>query len=189
MNESDNIIDRINSFIEERNLTRSQFADTCGIPRPTISQMLSGKNKKIGDDVISVIHKTYPEIPMMWLLFGEGEKPKFCASDQACENLLFPHDSPNPVENEILKGVESRSIAQNMPIVNQLPQEKKISKIVVFKTSLFLSFTHGCVLKAESLRLVFALTLPFVNLAMCDMARMRFTYAAEFVFKFFTRQI
>ncbi len=61
--------------------------------------------------------------------------------------------------------------------------------------SLFLSFTHGCVLKAESLRLVFALTLPFVNLAMCDMARMRFNalqclfgisreaaYAAEFVF-------
>lgn len=119
MNESDNIIDRINSFIEERNLTRSQFADACGIPRPTISQMLSGKNKKIGDDVISVIHKTYPEIPMMWLLFGEGEKPKFCAPDQACENLLFPHDSPNPVD---------------MPIVNQLPQEKKISKIVVFFT-------------------------------------------------------
>lgn len=134
MNESDNIIDRINSFIEESNLTRSQFADACGIPRPTISQMLSGKNKKIGDDVISVIHKTYPEIPMMWLLFGEGEKPKFCASDQACENLLFPHDSPNPVENEILKGVESRSIAQDRPIVNQLPQEKKISKIVVFFT-------------------------------------------------------
>lgn len=92
------------------------------------------EKQKIGDDVISVIHKTYPEIPMMWLLFGEGEKPKFCASDQACENLLFPHDSPNPVENEILKGVESRSIAQNMPIVNQLPQEKKISKIVVFFT-------------------------------------------------------
>lgn len=38
------------------------------------------------------------------------------------------------MENEILKGVESRSIAQNMPIVNQLPQEKKISKIVVFFT-------------------------------------------------------
>ena len=49
MNESDNIIDGINSFLEERNLTRSQFADACGIPRPTISQMLSGKNKKIGD--------------------------------------------------------------------------------------------------------------------------------------------
>lgn len=47
MNESDNIIDRINSFIEESNLTRSQFADACGIPRPTISQMLSGKNKKL----------------------------------------------------------------------------------------------------------------------------------------------
>lgn len=92
------------------------------------------EKQKIGDDVISVIHKTYPEIPMMWLLFGEGEKPKFCASGQACENLLFPHDSPNPVENEILKGVESRSIAQNMPIVNQLLQEKKISKIVVFFT-------------------------------------------------------
>nr|DAL25459.1 MAG TPA_asm: hypothetical protein [Microviridae sp.]DAS90937.1 MAG TPA: hypothetical protein [Microviridae sp.] len=29
-------------------------------------------------------------------------------------------------------------------------------------------------MKAESLRLVFALTLPFVNLAMGDMVRMRF---------------
>ena len=71
MNESDNIIDRINSFIEESNLTRSQFADACGIPRPTISQMLSGKNKKIGDDVISVIHKTdHVFIISMRLFFG-----------------------------------------------------------------------------------------------------------------------
>lgn len=61
---------------------------------------------------------------------------------------------------------------------------------------------HGCVLKAESLRLVFASTFPFVNLVMCDMARMRFDalqwlfgisreadYAADFVFRSFTRQI
>lgn len=47
--------------------------------------------------------------------------------------------------------------------------------------SLFLSFTHGCVLKAESLRLVFALTLPFVNLAMCDMARMRFNALSAYL--------
>ena len=134
MKDSDNIIDRINSFIEESNLTRSQFADACGIPRPTISQMLSGKNKKIGDDVISVIHKTYPEIPMMWLLFGEGNKPEFCASCQSREDHLFTYDNGDLAGKANLNEIESALMTQNNHIISQLPHEKKISKIVVFFT-------------------------------------------------------
>ncbi len=50
----------------------TQFADTCLIPRPTFSQILSGRNKKISDEVISKIHAGYPRLSMIWLLFGEG---------------------------------------------------------------------------------------------------------------------
>lgn len=37
-----------------------------------MSQILSGRNKKISDEVISKIHGAYPSLSVLWLLFGEG---------------------------------------------------------------------------------------------------------------------
>lgn len=54
-------------------ITISQFADTCGIPRPTMSQLMNGRNKRISDEVINKIHNGYPSLSIMWLMFGEGE--------------------------------------------------------------------------------------------------------------------
>lgn len=54
-------------------IANSQFADTCKIPRPTISQILNGRNKKISDELISKIHDAYPQLSVLWLMFGEGE--------------------------------------------------------------------------------------------------------------------
>jgi len=50
----------------------SQFADTCNIPRPTISQILNGRNKKISDELIGKIHVAFPDLSIVWLMFGEG---------------------------------------------------------------------------------------------------------------------
>ncbi|MDE6315205.1 MAG: helix-turn-helix domain-containing protein [Muribaculaceae bacterium] len=54
-------------------ISSTQFADACRIPRPTLSQILSGRNKKISDEVIGKIHEAYPSLSIMWLLFGEGD--------------------------------------------------------------------------------------------------------------------
>lgn len=51
----------------------SQFADTCGIPRPSLSQLLNGRNKKVSNEVIEKIHKAYPSLSVSWLMFGEGD--------------------------------------------------------------------------------------------------------------------
>jgi transcriptional regulator with XRE-family HTH domain len=51
----------------------SQFADRCGIPRPTMSQLMNGRNKRISDEVINKIHNAYPDLSILWLMFGEGE--------------------------------------------------------------------------------------------------------------------
>lgn len=67
------LISRIKAYIEHAGLTRSQFADSCGIPRPTLTQLLNGHNKKVSDDILSKIHDAYPDLSMMWLVFGEGE--------------------------------------------------------------------------------------------------------------------
>lgn len=131
MDKTESIIDRLNLFVEESGLTRAQFADACGIPRPTISQMLSGKNKKIGDDIISIVHKTYPEIPMLWLLFGEGVKPVFKGSAKVYKISSFENNLLEGDEN-VNQNASSESMIKHM--VNKNSTQKKISKIVVFFT-------------------------------------------------------
>lgn len=65
------IVSRIKLFLNEYQIANSQFADKCDIPRPTISQLLNGRNKKVSDEVISKIHTAYPNLSIMWLMFGE----------------------------------------------------------------------------------------------------------------------
>lgn len=67
------IVSRLKIFMNYLSVSNSQFADSCRIPRPTISQILNGRNKKISDELISKIHETYPSLSVLWLMFGEGE--------------------------------------------------------------------------------------------------------------------
>ncbi len=69
----ENVATRLKHFMEYRGLSHSQFADSCGIPRPTLSQLLSGRNKKVSDELIGKIHDSYPELSVLWLMFGEGD--------------------------------------------------------------------------------------------------------------------
>jgi transcriptional regulator with XRE-family HTH domain len=66
------IVSRIKTFMSAEGIGSTQFADACKIPRPTLSQILSGRNKKISDEVISKVHDAYPNLSVLWLLFGEG---------------------------------------------------------------------------------------------------------------------
>lgn len=72
MNDSSAAI-RLKHFLEFTGLTNSQFADQCGIPRPTLSQLLSGRNKKLSDQVLRPIHLHFPDLSLVWLMFGEGD--------------------------------------------------------------------------------------------------------------------
>lgn len=67
------LADRIKIFINYLSIGSSQFADNCKIPRPTLSQILNGRNKKISDEIIGKIHNEYPALSVVWLMFGEGE--------------------------------------------------------------------------------------------------------------------
>lgn len=67
------IVSRLKRFLEDTGISNSQFADTCEIPRPTLSQLLNGRNKKVSDEVIGKIHRAYPSLNVMWLMFGDGD--------------------------------------------------------------------------------------------------------------------
>lgn len=73
------IVTRLKRFMDSQNLTSSQFADAAGIPRPTLSQLLNGRNKtsegakKVSSDIIRKIHDAYPTLNILWLMFGDGD--------------------------------------------------------------------------------------------------------------------
>lgn len=67
------LVNRLKYYLEENKIAISQFADKCRIPRPTLSQILNGRNKKISDELISKIHEAYPDLSVLWLMFGEGD--------------------------------------------------------------------------------------------------------------------
>lgn len=80
------IVNRLKIYMESKGIGSTQFADSCKIPRPTLSQILSGRNKKISDEVISKIHNAFPQLSVMWLLFGEGQM-ELVANNQFSEPL------------------------------------------------------------------------------------------------------
>ncbi len=67
------IVSRLKLFLMQNGIANSQFADNCQIPRPTLSQILNGRNKKVSDEVIAKIHHSYPSLNVMWLMFGDGD--------------------------------------------------------------------------------------------------------------------
>lgn len=66
------IIERLCKFMEYSGLTITQFADKAGIPRPSLSQMLHGRNKSLNNQVLAKLNATFPELNIVWLLFGNG---------------------------------------------------------------------------------------------------------------------
>ena len=70
--DSSSIATRLKAIIQYLGLTDSQFADQCDISRATLSLLLSGKNKKISDVLLSQIHSAFPNVSIIWLLFEEG---------------------------------------------------------------------------------------------------------------------
>lgn len=69
----ENFATRLNVFLKFKGISPTAFADICGIPRPSMSQILNGRNKKINDVVVGAIHDKFPELSVVWLLFGEGD--------------------------------------------------------------------------------------------------------------------
>lgn len=109
------IIERIKTILSHFNLSPSAFADTIGVPRSSISHLLSGRNKPSLDFVLKLVD-TFPEIDLYWLLHGKGQFPSM--QDVSSEANTVAHVPHSPDKNT------------NSP---PLPfDDRKISKIVVF---------------------------------------------------------
>ena len=86
------IIDRVKKIISANGLTNSSFADKIGVPRSSISHVLSGRNNPSLDIIIKIL-QSFDGISANYLLSGDVLTPiqPITYKDQEYNNMtLFP---------------------------------------------------------------------------------------------------
>lgn len=73
--------ERIEFIMDSYGLTSSQFADKTGIPRASVSHILSGRNKP-SLEVLQKVASVFPEVDLQWLMLGVGSQPQLQAAQQ-----------------------------------------------------------------------------------------------------------
>lgn len=132
--EEDNIAIRLKGFIDSQGVTHSQFADTCGIARASLSQLLSGRNKKISDVLVGQIHKAYPDLSVLWLMFGEGpmlmSKSNIAAPDASSDSEIGANDTtPLSTARDVATSLDDDTSAEEQRNVRPLNTPANCSNI------------------------------------------------------------
>jgi transcriptional regulator with XRE-family HTH domain len=100
-----NLAGKIELIIKRKQLSSSQFADILGIPRSSISHILSGRNKP-SLDVVQKILTAFPEISAEELLFEDRSLEVTTAvKSQVAPSTPLPtlFDNPAPSPSESVK--------------------------------------------------------------------------------------
>jgi transcriptional regulator with XRE-family HTH domain len=153
-----NLSEKIELLIKRKQLSASQFADKLGIPRSSISHILSGRNKP-SLDVVQKILRVFPEITAEDLLFedrtlGALSMVKESLTPSATTPSLFDPILPKPSES-VKNSLPQQTIVQSnlrkpkenvlaertsvdpapiSPSIQSTYLEKKIERVLIFYT-------------------------------------------------------
>jgi transcriptional regulator with XRE-family HTH domain len=129
------MLDRIQKILQVKKLTPSAFADKIGVPRSTISHVLSGRNNPSLEFVQKVLD-SFPDIRTEWMVRGEGNMLRH-------SNTLFPEDddtvaavpskepdAPSPPAPETMASTKS---LENADIPGEDSGSEEILKSEAFK--------------------------------------------------------
>ena len=68
------MVNRIFTFIESLQLTPTEFADTIGVSRASISSIKTGRTQPTLS-LVEKIKQRFPNVDINWLILGEGDAP------------------------------------------------------------------------------------------------------------------
>jgi transcriptional regulator with XRE-family HTH domain len=149
-----NLSAKIELLIQAKKLSASQFADTLGIPRSSISHILSGRNKP-SLDVVQKILIAFPEIPAEELLDDKRDlsitvsAPKVTSTPTSVTPSLFdaviPSASESPknslaeqtiVQSNLRRPRESnpKAVVTAVAPATTAHLAKKIERVLIFYT-------------------------------------------------------
>ena len=92
-----NILNRIKKIIEENNLSNSEFAEKIGIPKSSVTHLLSERNNP-SLDIIIKISEAFEDISADYLIFGQENQSESTIQD------------PNTLFSELEQGISEDSV-------------------------------------------------------------------------------
>lgn len=120
---------RLQQFLSAENLTQSQFAESIGVAKASVSHILAGRNKP-GFDFMEGVAKCYPDLSLEWLITGKGKM--YRSQNVTANPLLF--NKLDDTEKEIEPVVEVSSPVSE-PVENPISDKKSdkpnVSRILV----------------------------------------------------------
>lgn len=111
------ISERLKIYINTTGLTYAQFADRAGISRPTLSQILSGRNKSVNDIFLRKLIEAFPLLNPSWLLIGRGEM-QFDVNSQISEPLNSNISQETTLQTPVNKDVINQQNLFQHPSIN-----------------------------------------------------------------------
>lgn len=106
--------EKIRRFINDKDLTSTKFADEIGVPRPSISHILSDRNKP-SLEIVQKIYKRYPELGFDWFLEDEENEtqlPVQTPNNQHIIPVKRPITTPRDLNEK--KTPESSTVQTNL---------------------------------------------------------------------------
>lgn len=123
MVEHSKIIERIKRIISDSGLSNSSFADKIGVPRSSISHILSGRNNPSLDLIIKIL-RNFDDINADFLLKGEVLPP-------------IDNDSKNDLDNKNMTLFPELDIKEDTKERPKIDEEVLKSVILVYQNDKF----------------------------------------------------
>ena len=105
-----NMNTRLKQFLTAENISQSQFADTLGVARASISHILSGRNKP-GFDFLASLARHYPSLNLTWLITGRGRM--YGNSQQPAETYFAVTSAASAPQDKLTDDAISTSEDEN----------------------------------------------------------------------------
>lgn len=129
-----NLSQKIELLIQRKQISSSQFADKIGIPRSSVSHILSGRNKP-SLDVVQKILKAFPELTAEELLFDDR---LLSLNSSAAPKLDLTQSSPSLFDAPQASPSESNknSLAEPTIVQSNLRRNRESTKNNTGNTSM-----------------------------------------------------
>ena len=140
------MVNRIFTFIENQELTPTEFADKIGVSRASISSIKTGRTQPTLS-LVEKIKQHFPDVDINWLIFGNGDAPikteydirENSLTDESEEDIKAK-DSNLPIVNEYeaVYVAESPNKKEKEAIINQsdlsipkISSNKNVKKVIL----------------------------------------------------------
>lgn len=107
---------RLEQFLAAENISQSQFADTIGVARASVSHILAGRNKP-GFDFIESMSRHFPSLNIEWLILGTGKMYKSAGANtqENAPAMLQEPDSVNLFDSQEIEENEPADLFSPAP--------------------------------------------------------------------------